>query len=486
MPANCGDLRLGIARASLWGAWHTTHRLADDIDVRVLVARLGSTTAAIAVCDLSTLWLDTCLRLRARLAEALGTAPDRVGVFTTQNHGVPTEDRNVFDPAKLEAAFVAAARDALARLAPVEMARVAVRPDPPLVYCRRVAFERLGKFTFWFGFRLDAGGRPDCAPMMKKALARLSRGETYQYRCPLGPGKRPGEEQSDWSPLPVPEPLWLPPADDEILQGLFFRTPDGRPVGSLLRYAAHPDAANHRDADWHSGDYPAYVRRRAEERFGGTALFLTGPCGDQAPPFGEKSLAVAERIGRDLADAALAALTRADWATPRTLSAASPEVALRIRPDYPPSVDAAKQAVADLEAEIKAAAAAGRPVAEIKRLSDQWERHIGLAWDQHRSWTGLDLAGRAGQTITWPLFVMRLGDAAIVGLPGEPFGRFSRDLRDQALGDALLVAEEANGYLSYIPTADEYDLGGYGPNAAIIGPDAEDAMLATLGDFLRP
>ncbi len=480
MPAR-SVLEVGFGRASLWNSWKTTGRLADDIDVRVLIARSGGVTAALAVADLVTLWPATCLRLRDKVAAALGISPTTVGIFTTQNHGAEVEGEGVADHDLVDAAFVQAARQALENLMPVEMARVAVHPQPPLAFCRRVPFGDLGKFTFWYGFRLAAEGRPDYSLLLKKALARLSRGEPYQYRCPFGPGQQPGEEDAvPQSPVPVPEPLYLSPAQDNLLQGLFFRTPDGRPVGSLLRYAAHPNAANRRGADWHSGDYPAYLRRRSEQIFGGSAIFMTGPCGDQATPVAEKSLALAEEIGRQLADTACAALASASWQAGGRVAVESPEVVLRIRPDLPVSVEAAKQACAEYETRLKAAAAAGRPLAEIKRLSDQWERQIGIGFNQFQAWCGLDLAGRGGQPFVWPLFVMRIGEAVIAGLPGEPFGGYSRRLREETLGDALITAEECNGYLSYLPTAAEFELGGYGSNASIVDRTAEDTIVKIL------
>ena len=50
------------------------------------------------------------------------------------------------------------------------------------------------------------------------------------------------------------------------LQGLFFRDLQGRPVGSLVRFASHPNITNLGGRPSDSGDYPVYVRRRLEKR----------------------------------------------------------------------------------------------------------------------------------------------------------------------------------------------------------------------------
>ncbi|MBN2583445.1 MAG: hypothetical protein JXL80_10280 [Planctomycetes bacterium] len=481
MNSSGHSLHVGIGRESLWGAWQTDLRLADETDVRALVVRGGDVTAALLVGDVSCFTPATCLRLRGLAARAIGVDPSHVGIFATQNHSTPLDD-DAFDASRLDAAFVAAARDATARLQPAEVARVAVRPEPPLCYCRRVPIEGLGKFTFWNGFRFDDAGRLDCSHLVKRALARLAQGRPYQYRAPGGPGSRPGEEDAmPESPMPVPEPLPLPDADDELLQGLFFRRTDGTPIGSLVRLAAHPDIGNVAKADALTGDYPAYVRRHCEEAFGGTGVFMTGPCGDQTSRREGKGLDLARRLGRQVAEAAMAALPEATWQSDARVAVTSPTVALRVREDYPASKAAAEKAMADLEAAMLAAAVSPQAdLAEIKRLSDAWERQMYVGWDTHRRWTGIDLAGRAGQTVEHPLFVLRIGESVIAGLPGEPFGRYSRRMRDESIGDALIVSEQGNGYLGYVCLAADYDTGGYGANSMIFTRDAEDVLVDTI------
>jgi hypothetical protein len=110
-------------------------------------------------------------------------------------------------------------------------------------------------------------------------------------------------------------------------------------------------------------------------------------------------------------------------------------VELRIRDDYPPSVAAAKAAADALAARLAQAARDGRPLGELKALSDAWERPFYAAQGLHRSWTGQEWAGRAGATFAHPLFILRLGTAVIAGLPGEPFGGYSVRMRRETIGE---------------------------------------------------
>jgi hypothetical protein len=287
--------------------------------------------------------------------------------------------------------------------------------------------------------------------------------------------------------MDVPDPLYLPKATDELVQGLFFRTPDGEPIGSLIRFASHPNTYGSSTDSQHSGDYPAYVRRRAEQAFGGTGVFLTGPCGDQVCPIPRKSLPLAESIGRRVADAALAELAAAKWQRDAVVRAASPEVRLRVREDYPESREMAQKEQDEIKAAFEKTARAGASLAELKRMSDRyefllWATHTG---DSHRDWTGVDVAGRAGEEIPHPLFVLQIGGSAIAGLPGEPFGGYSARLRAETIGEALITAEEANGYLSYFPMAEDFPRGGYEVTAALFGPESEERMVSAAGRAVR-
>ena len=476
--------RVGFGRASLWGTWKTDKRPADEIDVRVLAAREGESLALIAVADFMELWPASCARIRRRLSNELHVAEDAVGVFATQNHGVDGDGPPGVDNEGIDRAFLVAARQAIDALQPAEAALVAVRPDPPRSVCRRVHFGDFGAFSFYFGYRLDAQGRADVSHILKAALSQMAEGKRfYPIRSANIAGNGPQDFAVPDAPVPVPTPLYLPPTTDGLLQCLFFRTPKGKPIGSMLRFAAHPNTTNRGDVDWSSGDYPVYARRRLEEAFGGSAVFLAGPCGDICPLIERKGLELAQRVGRELADVALKALSisarDADpWQAASPVRACSPEVQLRIRPDFPASKEHAQATCAELESRIRAALAAGRPLAEVKRLLDRWELPFYVVQGLLAKWTGLDLCGRAGQTLSHPLYVARIGPATIAGLPGEPFGGVSQRLRNETLGERLLVAEAGNGYLSYIPTAEEYPLGGYGPNAALFDASAADRLVA--------
>jgi hypothetical protein len=463
-------LQVGFGKVGLWGTWQTSRRLADDIDVRVLAAWGEGPMAALVVTDLQCLPTARCTRFRQAVAEALGTGTEQVAVFTTQNHGVDWED-GAFDHARIEAACVQAARAAAADLRPVRAAAVTVHPDRPLNVCRRVEFGEFGAFTFWFGFHLDDAGRARSDHLLKLACAELAKGNPDQVRCLNVKGLGPQDYDAPAGHWPVPEPSYMPPPHDDAIQGVFFQDLAGQPVGSLLRFPAHPAAANRGDGDYHSGDYPAYARRRLEQRFGGMAVFLTGPCGNQAPLVARKSLDRARQIGEDLADRVLAKLPQAAWETGGRVAAVAPQVTLRVRPQIVslPREQAEARAKA-VEARIRQLSVQHTPLPAIKRLTDEYECLMQVATAVPQQWCGLDVRRESDRRVVQPLFVMRLGPCVVAGLPGEPFADFSAELRDRSCGDSLIVAEECNGYLGYIPDEDDFAHGSYEVNAALFEP----------------
>lgn len=68
---------------------------------------------------------------------------------------------------------------------------------------------------------------------------------------------------------------------------------------------------------------------------------------------------------------------------------------------------------------------------------------------------------RAPEPILGEVQVIRLGDVAIVGLPGEPFVELGLQIKAHAVAPHPLVAGYANDYLGYFATPEAWEQGGY-------------------------
>lgn len=253
---------------------------------------------------------------------------------------------------------------------------------------------------------------------------------------------------------------------------LYLRAkPSGRPLALSLTYAMHPTVL-HEDSTLVSADFPGYTRRHITEALPGvTMLYHTAPCGNQSPRYhvSGQTFAEAERLGRRLGEAALdavRALEDANFTTHCPLAAATTCVPLPPR-IFPP-VGEAEQALAASRAEYARLCAAGAghgPVrtAEVAVFGAEEQLHLA-----HAQAAGELDALRVEYTPT-EVQVIRVGEAAFVGLPGELFVEYGLEIKARA-GVPACVISLANGELQgYIVTP---GAAGYEANFSLFTADA--------------
>lgn len=449
----------GFGRASLNEAIRSGKRVVDDVEVRGLILHSGGVTSALVVADVQSLVTPIAARFRNAVASALKTSLKNVAVFSTHNHCLHI---NAMDHQAIEDAFSRCVRDAASRLQPVEVAAVDVIPDPLLNTCRRLPCGDLGSFTYWYGFDLETDGCANVRHLYEQSLKQFTDGEIEPVRACQSAMDCDGDK------------LYLPPPDDSLLQGLFFRGHEGEPVGTLLRFAAHAVTTNRYGADYHSGDYPAYARRGLERAFGGTSLFLPGPAGNQAPLVSLKSPEVAESLGSKLADLAVGGIEGADWETPDSVAVASPTIRLPLRDEYlVPRKDLERERDI-IERQFVLGSIGHKKWPELKQLQDRYEM---LGYAKRRTGDGIDLNGDRPLGRAHDLLALRLGRHIIVGFPGEAFAGYTVKLREMLPDTSLITLDHTNGYLSYLPTADEFEAGSYEVNSCSYKPESEEILL---------
>ena len=72
-----------------------------------------------------------------------------------------------------------------------------------------------------------------------------------------------------------------------------------------------------------------------------------------------------------------------------------------------------------------------------------------------------ELAPLQGQERETWVQVLRIGDVAIVGVPGEYFTQLGLDIKNRSPFTHTLVAELANDWIGYLPNYEGHKLGGY-------------------------
>ncbi len=235
------------------------------------------------------------------------------------------------------------------------------------------------------------------------------------------------------------------PAEGAPVKGLRWLDASGAVAGSLLSYPCHPTALGPRNREL-SGDYPGFVRQAVEDAWGGVCVFATGCAGDiNTGHSATASFSLAGGDGRTIDDAVQAGVRVAasalagSWTPvePGPVRSVGESVALcQVPREDVPSAELAERWAREREADPGLAA-----------LLDDW-----IAWAAEPG---------SGRPTTWigHVSVLALGEVRVLMLPGEPFLAAARYV------DTLLPRAITLGYVGdcpgYLPSIDEYPLGGY-------------------------
>jgi neutral ceramidase len=228
---------------------------------------------------------------------------------------------------------------------------------------------------------------------------------------------------------------------DKTLTVLRVETTDGKPIATLVNFAAHPTMLDAKLLEF-SAEWPGAMAKRVQEATGAPCLFLQGASGDLTtkPPqsgtpddFGaavaEEVLAQSKTITCNIDRPNLKAM-REEFRFPCLLQVGDPLVKFSLQSIFFPGL------VAFYEREYREAV---RPEVTTIVLTDQ----LGL-----------------------------------VGFSGEMFCGHALSLRRRARMDHLLICGYCNDYQQYFPTIEAISEGGYGtaPPVAVAEPGAGERM----------
>lgn len=255
---------------------------------------------------------------------------------------------------------------------------------------------------------------------------------------------------------------------------------EGRPLARWFCHACHAVVLGGENrlitADW-----PGYAQRTIEAAEPGcVALFAQGCCGD-LNPFPRGSFAIAERHGKTVAGAVIKGAAQAEMTAEPLLAYAVELLALPLQDPPPP--EEAERLAAELEADYRAREA------EMLYAEKQWYGGW-VRWA--RQLVELARKGATDLSVPYLVQVFRIGEGAVVGLPGEVFAQYAANLNDGSPAAVTAVAAYTNGYASYVPTAVAFAEGGYEVEIAyraalptMLTPACEHLILAAARHSLR-
>ena len=233
------------------------------------------------------------------------------------------------------------------------------------------------------------------------------------------------------------------------------------PLAVSLVYSMHPTVL-HEDSKLVSADFPGYTRQFLAERLSGVpVVYHNGPCGNLSPRYHvtSQSFAEAERLGNRLGESiyqAVRDLPPSAFSNELTLAAAQDWVKLPFRTF--PSVAEAEGRLQQALAEYERLKTNGAPRPELRTAEVTVfgaEECVFLAEaQQHGEVTALQRRYPPSE-----VQVLRVGEAAFVGLPGELFVEYALEIKQRCPGRAFVISL-ANGELQgYIvtPAAEGYE-----------------------------
>jgi neutral ceramidase len=228
-----------------------------------------------------------------------------------------------------------------------------------------------------------------------------------------------------------------------------------------------------------SADYPGVAMALVESVMPGCqgSLFLQGACGDQNPLYGDtRDFRDVERYGLMLGGEIVAQASELGApGHPHSVplvAVAAEQVSFPLR-DLPPRGPL-----------LAAYEEAGRKLAAASTEAEKgrWAREQRLVQE------ALTLIERGTGPVVGEVQVLRLGDVALVGVPGEPFVELGLEIKRRSAAPHTLVVGYANGYIGYLATPRAWEQGGYevslGPWARVGpggGPLLVEKAVALIG-----
>ena len=411
--------------------------LLDPIMASCVVADDGRVRVAIVSCDLGSVSRDMVLSIREQVNSTTGTPTENIFVTGTHNHSGPTVQAASDNP--FASADKSSQLDQIRAKIANDIATCVIEAHGSLVPAR-MGYGR-GKFD---------SGAFNRRFIMSNGRSRMGGGNNLERLKPEGLVDR--EEQVVW-----------------------FEDHDGRHLAVMVSYAAHP--TNFYGKKTISADFPGFMRNVLQRVLGKDlpVLYLQGACGNiccsdpQNPNFPKVGLENARRIGHGLAGEALRIMAENFVLNGDiSVSACNRTIEIPYRDVLPLTIEEARE--------------------KWEYYKSRWDEFLLLDIEERGSINStLRIAGykceASGDEAEIAAFA--LGDVFFVTNPAELFVEYQLDIKERFKGHKVIVTEQTNGRISYVPTKLACALGGYETILTRFKPDAGELIRDTSCELLE-
>ncbi len=352
---------------------------------------------------------------------------------------------------------------------------------------REQYIEGLGGVTVWRGIEFDEQGRAF----------------TQNPDIMLLKGYKPD--------LPVfDKPIYFDNTVDQMAYLFMFMDLSGKTLGTISRFAAHPDVAvlfehsenkDHKNEYHYDYDWPGYLSDEMENIYGGVGMYINGPCADLAAKkdcvdkctyeaSAEECRRLAKLIGDKLRESFENNAKPIDMTS--VFKTETFEFSLPMKEDIPythSEVMALWEKVEPLKKEMEKAVASNGNPAEIKRMIDDIWRMGHLPYILRSKEFGFTEEEYATHKVKVTVPAVRFGGYLFVGVPGESLVDMTTWMRSRFTGTKTIPIDQVNGYYHYMATPRSLTLGGYTYWASWVSresiPVFKKELAPLLDEFLK-
>ncbi len=474
-----------FGKVSLRGTFLEFWPFGTELYARMFYVKSDDGTQALLVAmDLACTCPAATDRFREGVAAATGIHPDHIIYHELQIHAAPGADvirGETVD--RIVERVVPEIKTMMQNAVPFTCDVCEAYAGTRFSYNREQYVHGLGGVTVWAGLKYDETGRPYSQDPDRMLLR----------------GYKPD--------LPVfDKPIYFDNPNDPLAYLFVFRDTNGGVIGTMSRFAAHPDIGvlfeSHHVSDYKFHfDWTGYLSEYMEAAFHAPAMYINGPCANLAMKKGfegfttyEKSDEECKRVGEELAAYLVEEFHKhhVSLGDPNTLKVMRFQSELPLKDDFPRDPEKLTRDIANWDVyyaqeALDAAIARGDSPAAIKTLiDDRFRATYRITYMDEQVYFDEDTLRRG--TAMANIAVMQLGDYVFIGIPGESMTEMSTWMRSTFTGVKTIPMDQVDGYMGYMATPTSMTLGGYTYWNSWVSreaiPKMKDDMAATIRAFL--
>jgi neutral ceramidase len=438
-----------IHLAGAVGEFRPAQYIYDPLYARTLVLESVEQKICFVSLDLTIITEDWTERIREAVADECNLAPEAIMVHATQTHSAPSLGHFMFDES--------------------------FQQTPPEMEWLRGGDPRYFDFAFERIIQSIRQANNSMQPVRVRVGSGIEGRIAFNRRAVMNSGR-----------VLMPGPRWqapLGPTYIRYMEGpidpevgvMCFQTDSMRMAAMLLHHTCHPVNVFPRPIV--SADWPGAWSSAMSETFGGNCipLVLNGCCGNINPwnPFDPGYIPDHRRMGNVLAETTLKVIENLPYEEDVTLDWKVRRIKLPIR-DVEPELLAQSEKILD-----------EHPVPE---WSGQNPARVNPEWMKAASVLSVHLLKQRKGELDYEIQVFRVGRAAFVGLPGEPFVEGQLKIKMASPTYPTYVAHCVSHYVGYLPIRDAFPRGGHEVETrfwAKLEPDALEVVISNATELLH-